>query len=293
MQIENEKKAGLLGIGEVAERYNISARTLRLYHKLNLIVPNYVDEQTGYRFYSEEQFPRLEIVLQMKEAGVKLKQIEHMLKTQDVTFYESVLGQQLDQIQEEIKDIKFKRDMLRNQLENLKQISQPLPEFGTVFTEYIPKRTVFLYMMQKPYEMGCQFQGKSPWQDALDEIKKIFKEREVPNGLLHQVSGYIPQQSLNNPPGVCGGAWIEIKKKYRDILDLTIFPANIYLCMYQKYTAMDNVEEWRGVSYLLDQVQKRGYQIAGPCLTQVIAESSVFDYSSHDVYIKHQIPITF
>lgn len=65
----------------------------------------------------------------------------------------------------------------------------------------------------------------------------------------------------------------------------------IYVCMYRKYTAMDNAEELKGVQLLLDYIQDNGYQISGPCINQVIAEASVFDHDNNSILVKLQIPI--
>jgi len=55
-----------LSIGELAEIYNISPRTLRLYHDMGLLAPCHIDVLSGYRYYSQKQLPRLEVVIQMK-----------------------------------------------------------------------------------------------------------------------------------------------------------------------------------------------------------------------------------
>ena len=44
----------LFKIGEVAKLFNISVSTLRYYEKLGLVMPEEVDPDTGYRYYSRE-----------------------------------------------------------------------------------------------------------------------------------------------------------------------------------------------------------------------------------------------
>ena len=50
----NEEK--LLRIGELAKLSGISVKALHVYEKKNIIKPVYVDENTGYRYYSPDQF---------------------------------------------------------------------------------------------------------------------------------------------------------------------------------------------------------------------------------------------
>lgn len=45
----------MMKIGSFAKLSNVSIKTLRFYDTNGLLVPSYTDEQTGYRYYSEEQ----------------------------------------------------------------------------------------------------------------------------------------------------------------------------------------------------------------------------------------------
>lgn len=46
----------LYSIGEVAGIMGISVQTLRNYANSELLKPQYIDEKTGYRYYSFKQF---------------------------------------------------------------------------------------------------------------------------------------------------------------------------------------------------------------------------------------------
>lgn len=49
-------------IGEVSKLKSISIKTLRYYHDIGLLVPARVDLDTGYRYYSPDQFVILDII---------------------------------------------------------------------------------------------------------------------------------------------------------------------------------------------------------------------------------------
>ena len=74
-----------ISIGEMSEIFNISRRTLRLYHDMGLLVPQYINDSNGYRYYSPSQFPRLEKIVQMKSMGLSLKQIKAMLNERNLS----------------------------------------------------------------------------------------------------------------------------------------------------------------------------------------------------------------
>jgi DNA-binding transcriptional MerR regulator len=70
----------MLKIGEFARMVHVSVATLRYYEKVCLLKPAALDPQTGYRFYSLDQLPRLHRLLALKELGFSLQQIARLLE---------------------------------------------------------------------------------------------------------------------------------------------------------------------------------------------------------------------
>jgi len=67
-------------IGEFAQIAQVSGRQLRFYDQLGLLQPAHIDAQTGYRYYSIRQLPRLNSILALKELGLSLEQIGPLIK---------------------------------------------------------------------------------------------------------------------------------------------------------------------------------------------------------------------
>jgi DNA-binding transcriptional MerR regulator len=53
---------------------------LRFYDQLGLLEPAHIDAQTGYRYYSIRQLPRLNSILALKQLGLSLEQIAPLLE---------------------------------------------------------------------------------------------------------------------------------------------------------------------------------------------------------------------
>lgn len=85
-------------IGELAKRGNVSIKALRLYHDLNILEPDNVDE-SGHRIYSEQSLKKLQKVQSLKKLGFSLLEIQGFISEQVPT-----LGKSL-----ELKKIKFKK----------------------------------------------------------------------------------------------------------------------------------------------------------------------------------------
>lgn len=69
-------------IGEVAERVDLSLRTVRYYEERGLIVP---EERTsgGFRLYNDQNIDRLLMIKQMKPLGFSLQQMREVLAARD------------------------------------------------------------------------------------------------------------------------------------------------------------------------------------------------------------------
>jgi len=66
-------------IGEFSHIGRVSTRLLRYYDKLGLLAPGFVDAETGYRYCTADQLPRLNRILALKEMGMRLDEIESLI----------------------------------------------------------------------------------------------------------------------------------------------------------------------------------------------------------------------
>ena len=66
-------------IGEFATRTRLSAKALRLYGELGLVVPARVDPSSGYRLYDEEQIARARLVGLLRRLDMPLARIAGVL----------------------------------------------------------------------------------------------------------------------------------------------------------------------------------------------------------------------
>jgi DNA-binding transcriptional MerR regulator len=71
-------------IGEFSKVAQVSGRLLRYYDEIGLLKPVRIDRDTGYRYYSAQQLPRLNRILALKNLGLTLDQITRLLED-DIT----------------------------------------------------------------------------------------------------------------------------------------------------------------------------------------------------------------
>jgi DNA-binding transcriptional MerR regulator len=66
-------------IGEFAKRSRLSYKALRLYDDMGLLVPAFVDEQSSYRYYSENQVEKAKLIGLLRQLEMPLNQIAQVL----------------------------------------------------------------------------------------------------------------------------------------------------------------------------------------------------------------------
>ena len=67
-------------IGEFSKLSMVSTKTLRYYDEIGLFKPAKIDRFSGYRYYSASQLSRLNRILALKDLGLSLDQIAHLLE---------------------------------------------------------------------------------------------------------------------------------------------------------------------------------------------------------------------
>lgn len=101
----------MLKIGEFAALSSISIHMLRHYDKIGLLVPQQVDDFSGYRYYGREQLLTANRIISLKAMGFGLEEIKEILPVRqsgiDALLQEKLQSKyrELHKIQEQIRQI--------------------------------------------------------------------------------------------------------------------------------------------------------------------------------------------
>ena len=99
-------------IGEFSKMMQVTVKTLRHYEQRGLLIPDEVDEWTGYRYYNIAQMQRLGTIRGLQRQGFSLEEIKGLIE--DGSYMPSI-----EQLTEKIADTERQLQMLterRNQL---------------------------------------------------------------------------------------------------------------------------------------------------------------------------------
>lgn len=75
-------EAGMMHIGELAERTGLSLRTIRHYDQIGLLTPSGRSEG-GFRLYTEDDHDQLMLIRRMKPLGYSLEQMGDLLRAME------------------------------------------------------------------------------------------------------------------------------------------------------------------------------------------------------------------
>jgi DNA-binding transcriptional MerR regulator len=116
-------------IGEFSRIAQVSGRLLRYYDNIGLLSPEATDPETGYRYYSAQQLPRLNRILVLKELGLSLELIAHLLdqhtSVDEIRAMLAARKAQIEQsLQEEMQRLQAVETRLQ-QIDSSGQIQEP------------------------------------------------------------------------------------------------------------------------------------------------------------------------
>lgn len=107
------KKDGFYSSGQFAKMAHVTLRTIRYYDKQGILRPSYVTE-SGARFYSDQDFARLQQILLLKYLGFSLEDIREMaVDTEDLHLMQNSLNIQLKLVRDRIEQMQLVEKAIR------------------------------------------------------------------------------------------------------------------------------------------------------------------------------------
>lgn len=93
-----------LNITQLARLRNATTETLRHYDRIGLLKPAYVDPGTGYRYYSTEQVEVFDTIMDLRDMGLPLKEIQEFMNHRNVENSYEILSKKADELRQEIAE---------------------------------------------------------------------------------------------------------------------------------------------------------------------------------------------
>ncbi|MFV0313790.1 MAG: MerR family transcriptional regulator, partial [Anaerotignum sp.] len=135
-------------IGKVSTLCNVPIKTLRYYDNIGLLVPDYRDSDSNYRYYTQDQILTLFIIRKLKHLGIPLKEISQIVSQRNADAMGVYIRERLLEISKMIEDLNnqySEGQLLLDRLEkghNILETEQPNWSTEGIRVEEIPTENV-------------------------------------------------------------------------------------------------------------------------------------------------------
>ena len=111
-----------LKIGEFSRLMQVSVKTLHHYEQKELLIPDEVDEWTGYRYYSTEQMLKLNSIRQLQKLGFTLEEIRELYDNESHAPSIEQLSKKIEDTERQLKQLIARRSQLLDWMDSRKKI---------------------------------------------------------------------------------------------------------------------------------------------------------------------------
>ncbi|MCT8977220.1 MerR family transcriptional regulator [Clostridium sp. CX1] len=98
----------LYSIGKVEEICKITKKALRYYDRMNILSPDKVCNENGYRYYSKKNLLSVPVIRYYKQSGFKLEEMRAFLEGTTYEFVDKRFRKKIDELEELDREVNLK-----------------------------------------------------------------------------------------------------------------------------------------------------------------------------------------
>lgn len=176
MKNKNLKTENYFSIGEMSKLHNVSIETLRHYDRQELLKPDYINENTGYRYYSMKSFIKMDIIKKCKAIGLGLDEIKETMKNYDsIESIVSTLEKQKELVDKKLESLKNIKDSIENLQRDIDEsITRGI---NNIYTRHNEKREMIKY----------DYSGRYTKEFELKLRKTLLEVEAIENNYNHKI----------------------------------------------------------------------------------------------------------
>ncbi|MEY8743291.1 MerR family transcriptional regulator [Bacillales bacterium AN1005] len=268
-----------LTISEMAKLRGVTSETLRHYDRIGLFKPYYVDQTTGYRYYSIFQYEVLGTIKELREIGMSTEEIKTYLDERNLSNSLSILEKKHLELIERLKDLRDLEKSIEEKIKWMKEISEP-KKLMEIVEKNLPSRNLITQHQKVKTNVELCY-GVIALENNLRERAPIFASNRL--GVL------IDKEDLVNH-GYQAPSIIFITERVKSQIteqQIISIPEGKYVCIRYSGELWDReVCLKKAIKY----IEKMNYEVAGYTLQIAQVDITVTDVIQELVF-EIQIPI--
>ncbi|MEW6662139.1 MAG: MerR family transcriptional regulator [Bacillota bacterium] len=271
-----------LRIGQMAALNFVSVQTLRHYEQIGLLRPEYVNEETGYRYYDIRQSAKLDMIQYLKSMGMSLEQIKEQFDKQDIQVIKELLMEHRESLEHQIKEFQLMHQAVNRCIHNFDRYTRASTNLRKNLQQ-LPERKIFCH------DSGIDIyqHNLATYESILRELKKQVILKHVPMVYFCNVGSIVRYADLMADRFVSTEIFVFIDDNHLTEEHLEIIPAGLYYCAYcERFDS-----EIACARQLFHDIEKNGYIIAGDYICEVVTEFPIFPHHERNMFIKLQVPV--
>lgn len=224
-----------LTCGQMAAANSITEKALRFYQKKGLLEPEFVDEETGFRYYSILQSTTLDLITQLRTIGLSLDEIKEIEEAGSIERLHEALLQQQQRLAEQRQALDLSERLVNDLLSDCDAYFDT-PLYDQIIVERRGPRYRLEFPLPPLEEMAWhqeELSGSDLWEWVVRHVKQTIIERDWPLSLFHDVGFIAPRSALDEEDLWSRCAFVEVDESYGDCFDEAVpFPEGLHLVMY-------------------------------------------------------------
>ncbi len=241
---------GLYKIGDIAKLFHISISLIRHYENIGLVVPEYIDKETGYRYYSSRQFEYFNIIGYLRTLDFSLNDISDFLKNRDVEVIKEKLYAQRERVEEKKKEI----ERIERKIDSRLALIESAENARLDAIELIDAPSINMISIERNIEIKDAMDMEEPTSmlaklqaEPVIFLGKVGLSISIGNLLAGRLEGYT-------------GIFLIIDKEDKATTDIITLPASKAIRLRFNGRHTEAAEQYER---MLSYINSNGYEIAG------------------------------
>ncbi len=244
-------------IGEMSKLFGIPVTTLRHYHNKGIFKAFYIDEESGYRYYSSEQFELLNNILNLRYSKVPLERIKEYTEKGDLISLKELFQDQRDELRRKIEELEKAEKSVEERLRYIEAV-EGIEGFDRIVVEKKCARRIF--SVKKPFVTEEELELL---------VRELGRVSEFSSSLVLGSVGLIMERD---------GEWKKysgvylVGEKFPENLEIWEQPEGEYIRIYFKGTRNDSPRYYK---IMEEYIGKMEIEVDGPYYEMALVSNSV------------------